>query len=223
MSAQLQLTSCLNHWRRLAYTLNPEYFIYILFSYISYARSFRTKIKCIRKVQSKSENPQRSAIVRKFHAYETSKSPAIRKFSAYEIFWIYSMPKPLKASKYTIFLCQPQRIFCVKTSVMRVPCKNSWGEVKTTLTLNSTYGNSRCTCIPNCKKVPLIFVLLISVFSHFCCFSNCNHQSDHLTPSFSLSLSSSLSLSTSTSLSLSLSPSLALSLSLSLSLTLPLS
>ena len=36
---------------------------------------FRTKIKCMRKVQSKSENPQRSATVRKFHAYETSESP----------------------------------------------------------------------------------------------------------------------------------------------------
>ena len=36
---------------------------------------FRTKIKCMRKVQSKSENPQRSATVRKFHAYERSKSP----------------------------------------------------------------------------------------------------------------------------------------------------
>ena len=32
---------------------------------------FRTKIKCMRKVKSKSENPQRSATVRKFHAYET--------------------------------------------------------------------------------------------------------------------------------------------------------
>ena len=36
---------------------------------------FRTKIKCMRKVQSKSENPQRSAIVQKFHAYESSERP----------------------------------------------------------------------------------------------------------------------------------------------------
>ena len=36
---------------------------------------FRTKLKCMRKVQSKSENPQRSATVRKFHAYERSESP----------------------------------------------------------------------------------------------------------------------------------------------------
>ena len=36
---------------------------------------FRTKIKCMRKVQSKSENQQRSATVRKFHAYERLESP----------------------------------------------------------------------------------------------------------------------------------------------------
>ena len=36
---------------------------------------FHTKIKCTCKVQSKSENPQRSATVRKFHAYERSESP----------------------------------------------------------------------------------------------------------------------------------------------------
>ena len=36
---------------------------------------FPTKIKCMRKVQSKSENSQRSATVRKFHAYEKSESP----------------------------------------------------------------------------------------------------------------------------------------------------
>ena len=36
---------------------------------------FRTKIKCMRKVQSKSEGTQRSATVRKFHAYERSESP----------------------------------------------------------------------------------------------------------------------------------------------------
>ena len=50
------------------------------------------KIMCKRKVQSKSENPKRSAAVRKFHAYERSEVPNIRKFSAYKIFWIYSTP-----------------------------------------------------------------------------------------------------------------------------------
>ena len=50
----------------------------------------RTEIKCIRKVQSKSENPQWSAAVRKCHAYERSAIPKIQKFSAYEMFWIYS-------------------------------------------------------------------------------------------------------------------------------------
>ena len=44
---------------------------------------------CIRKVQSKSKNPQRSSAVWKFYAYDRSEVPKIRKFSAYEIFWIY--------------------------------------------------------------------------------------------------------------------------------------
>ena len=35
---------------------------------------FRTKIKCMRKALSKSENPHRSATVRKFYAYEKSES-----------------------------------------------------------------------------------------------------------------------------------------------------
>ena len=35
---------------------------------------FRTKIKCMRKALSKSENPQRAATVRKFYAYEKSES-----------------------------------------------------------------------------------------------------------------------------------------------------
>ena len=46
---------------------------------------FHTKIKCILKIQSKSENPWRSAAVLKFHAYERSGVPSIQKFSAYEI------------------------------------------------------------------------------------------------------------------------------------------
>ena len=41
------------------------------FIFVYFVRSgFRTKIKCILKIQSKSANPQRSAAVRKFHAYE---------------------------------------------------------------------------------------------------------------------------------------------------------
>ena len=61
------------------------------FIFVYFVRGgFRTKIKCILKFQSTSENPQHSATVRKFHAYERSGVPRIRKFSAYEIFWIYS-------------------------------------------------------------------------------------------------------------------------------------
>ena len=39
---------------------------------------FHTKLKCMRKVQSKSENPQRSVTVRTFHAYERSESPGYK-------------------------------------------------------------------------------------------------------------------------------------------------
>ena len=61
------------------------------FIFVYFVRSgFRTKIKCILKIQSKSENSQPSAAVQKFHAYERSGVPRIRKFNAYEIFWIYS-------------------------------------------------------------------------------------------------------------------------------------
>ena len=62
------------------------------FIFVYFVRGgFCTKIKCILKIQSKSENPQRLVAVRKFHAYERSGVPRIRKFSAYELFWIYSI------------------------------------------------------------------------------------------------------------------------------------
>ena len=62
------------------------------FIFVYFVRgSFRTKIKCIPKIQSESENPQRSAAVRNFHVYERLGVPRIRKFSVYEIFWIYSI------------------------------------------------------------------------------------------------------------------------------------
>ena len=63
------------------------HFIFVYFVH----SGFRTKIKCILKIQSTSENPQPSAAERKFHAYEGSGVPRIRKFSTYEIFWIYSI------------------------------------------------------------------------------------------------------------------------------------
>ena len=62
------------------------HFIFVYFV----LRDFRMKIKCILKIQSKSENPQRSASVRKSHAHERPGIPGIRKFSAYKICWIYS-------------------------------------------------------------------------------------------------------------------------------------
>ena len=70
------------------------------FIFVYFVRGgFRTKIKCILKIQSKSENLQRSAAVRKFHAYERSGVRRIRKFSAYEIFWIYSIWNALRLEK----------------------------------------------------------------------------------------------------------------------------
>ena len=53
----------------------------------------------LQKAQSKSENPQQGAAVRKFHAYKRSEVPEIRKFSAYEIFWIYSIYYSASESK----------------------------------------------------------------------------------------------------------------------------
>ena len=53
---------------------------------------FGTKIKCIRKVQSKSGNPQRSATVRKFHASERSESPGYENWvrTKYSGFTVYT-------------------------------------------------------------------------------------------------------------------------------------
>ena len=48
--------------------------MHVIFVY-SVRAAFRTKIKCMRKVQSMPENLQRSATVRKFHAYERLESP----------------------------------------------------------------------------------------------------------------------------------------------------
>ena len=75
-------------------TGNPEYFVR-MFIFVYFVRGgFRTKIKCVRKLKSKSEhagNLQSPATVRKFHAYGKVGEPRIRKLSVYEIFWIYSM------------------------------------------------------------------------------------------------------------------------------------
>ena len=60
-------------------TINPESYFYFCMHFI-FAHfvhtSFHTKIKRIRKVQSESENPQRSAAVQKCHAYKRSEVPA---------------------------------------------------------------------------------------------------------------------------------------------------
>ena len=53
----------------------PIHFIFVYFV----PSGFRTKVLCVRKSQNKLENPQRSASVRKFHAYERSEVPSTRK------------------------------------------------------------------------------------------------------------------------------------------------
>ena len=59
-------------------------FVTLLFVY--FVCGVRTKTKCELKVQIESENPQRSAAVRKVHAYEGPGVTSIRKVSAYKIF-----------------------------------------------------------------------------------------------------------------------------------------
>ena len=62
------------------------------FIFVYFVRGgFRTKIKRILKIQSKTQ-----VLQRKIHAYERSGVPRIRKFSAYEIFWIYSIHRESK-------------------------------------------------------------------------------------------------------------------------------
>ena len=75
-------------WPGATYCKFRIFCVHVIFVYFVRG-GFRTKIKCMQKVQSKSENPQRSATVRKFHTHEVGE-PRIRKLSAYEIFWIYS-------------------------------------------------------------------------------------------------------------------------------------
>ena len=67
--------------------------MHVIFVY--FVRSgFCTKIKCMRKVQSKSENPQWSATVRKVHAYESSESPGYENWvrTKYSGFTVIKLP-----------------------------------------------------------------------------------------------------------------------------------
>ena len=78
--AVYELFFILSPWRPMLTRLRQSYCKSRIFCrhviFVYFVRSgFRTKIKCIPKVQSKSENPQRSATVRKFHAYERPESP----------------------------------------------------------------------------------------------------------------------------------------------------
>ena len=85
-----QHCSCAQTWCHFVYCKSRILRMHVIFVYFV-RDGLRTKIVCIRKVQSKSENPHRSVTLRNFHACVRSESLGIRKFSAYEIFWIYSM------------------------------------------------------------------------------------------------------------------------------------
>ena len=58
----------------IAYCKSRIFRMHVIFVYFVRG-GFRTKIKGMQKVQSKTENLQWSATVRKFHAYERSESP----------------------------------------------------------------------------------------------------------------------------------------------------
>ena len=97
--------------------------MHVIFVY--FVRSgFRTKIKCTRKVQSKSENPQQSATVRKFHAYERLECPGYEnwvrtKYSGFTVcpgvyhkYNINSSPSRLSAGKSLSIKPEPH-IYCL--------------------------------------------------------------------------------------------------------------
>ena len=65
-------TSIKNLKKITVYCKSRIFRMHVIFVYFVRA-AFRTKIKCMQKVQSMPENLQRSATVRKFHAYERSR------------------------------------------------------------------------------------------------------------------------------------------------------
>ena len=80
--------------------------------------SFRTKIKYMRKVQSKSENPQRSATVRKFHAYERSESPGYEN-------WVRAKYSGFTAAEIIIKLKTAEIIIKITLTIMSMCCQES--------------------------------------------------------------------------------------------------
>ena len=95
------IVACLgNQWRNIVNTR----IVSMILIFVYFVRGvFRTKIICIEKVQSKSENPLPSVAVLKFHAYERSEIPSIRKLSAYGIFWIFVLF--IAGHVHTVFDC----------------------------------------------------------------------------------------------------------------------
>ena len=71
-------------------TVNPEYFVCMLFSYISYARLPYENIRHAKGTKQVRESAAVSDCT-KISCVRKVGEPRIRKLSAYEIFWIYSI------------------------------------------------------------------------------------------------------------------------------------
>ena len=76
---------------RVLYCKSRIFRMHVIFVYFV-PDGFRTKIKCMWKVQSKSENTESAAVsdCTKISCVRKAGELRIRKLSAYEIFWIYS-------------------------------------------------------------------------------------------------------------------------------------
>ena len=87
--------------------------MHVIFVYFE-SGGFRMKIECMRKVQSKSENPQPSTTVRKFHAYERWESPGygnwVRRPTKYSGFTVCG--RLTKREEEEKKLCERREILC---------------------------------------------------------------------------------------------------------------
>ena len=142
---------------KIAYCKSRVFRMHFIFVYFVHG-GFRTKIKCILKIESKSENPQRPAAERKFHAYERSGVPRIRKFNAYIIFWIYS--KKIKRKSWSN--SPPKLLACMGflyKVVHKIGCLRKFNrsrkiEFKRGGRANGAYANMAAKYGEQCKRPP---------------------------------------------------------------------
>ena len=84
---------------------------------------FRTKINCMRKVHSKSENPQRSVTVRNFHACEQSESPGYEnwvrtKYSGFTVLLYFENQQDLEQPSSSSICTAPAVVLVLADSCM---------------------------------------------------------------------------------------------------------